>query len=141
MACASCAAAAAESSYPFSLGTYSLQAAGSNAAVAQDRQLWLDRAMAWTFGFHRDEGIACFERVLELDPGCALAHWGIAFCHGPHYNMNGDRYVGLSRQPSGFPSMPTAFAHAQPYMGHDTPLIRIEWWKAPLTERLGRLAT
>jgi hypothetical protein len=84
MACASCAAAAAESSYPFSLGTYSLQAAGSNAAVAQDRQLWLDRAMAWTFGFHRDDGIACFERVLELDPGCALAHWGIAFCHGPN---------------------------------------------------------
>ena len=38
-------------------------------------------------------------------------------------------------------SIGTAFAHAQPYMGHDTPLIRIEWWKAPLTERLGRLAT
>ena len=67
--------------------------------------------MTWTHGFHREEGIVCFNHCLALDPDCAMAHWAIAFCHGPNYNMNGDRYVGLSKT-DGFPSMSTAFRHA-----------------------------
>jgi hypothetical protein len=109
--CGSCSTGV-QSEYPFSLGTYSLPASGLVQAdeAAAERQLWFDRGMCWTFGFHRDEGIACFEKVLEIDPSCAIAHWGIAFCHGPNYNMNGDRYIALSRQETGFPSHPTAFA-------------------------------
>jgi hypothetical protein len=33
-----------------------------------------------------DEAIACFDRALELDPQCAMAHWGIAYAAGPNYN-------------------------------------------------------
>ena len=29
----------------------------------------------------------CFERALEADPGCAMAHWGIAMGIGPNYNL------------------------------------------------------
>ncbi|MCY4423194.1 MAG: tetratricopeptide repeat protein [Acidimicrobiaceae bacterium] len=49
-------------------------------------QLWFDRGMAWCYGFNHDEAIACFERALEHDPGCAMAHWGIAYAVGPNYN-------------------------------------------------------
>ncbi len=49
-------------------------------------QLWFDRGMAWCYGFNHEEAIACFERALEHDPGCAMAHWGIAYAVGPNYN-------------------------------------------------------
>ena len=118
MAACACGAAAAAGGgeYPFVLGDYSCPvttALDSEGADALSLQAWFDKGMSWAAGLHREEGIVCFERALELDPSCAMAHWAIAFCHGPHYNMNGDRYVGLSRQADGFPSMPTAFAHAQ----------------------------
>lgn len=107
-----CGSAGGDDAYPFALGAYSgLQASGTNQAAATARQAWFDRAMSWTFGFHRDEAILCFEKVLEIDPGCAIAHWGIAFCNGPNYNMNGDRYIVISRQETGFPSHPTAYSH------------------------------
>ena len=32
------------------------------------------------------EAAACFERAIEADPGCALAHWGLAYALGPNYN-------------------------------------------------------
>ena len=56
--------------------------------TTRDRQaqLWFDRGMAWCYGFNHDEAIACFERALEHDPGCAMAHWGIAYAIGPNYN-------------------------------------------------------
>ena len=51
-----------------------------------EAQLWFDRGMAWCYGFNHDEAIVCFERALEHDPGCAMAHWGIAYAIGPNYN-------------------------------------------------------
>ncbi len=51
-----------------------------------DAQLWFDRGMAWCYGFNHEEAIACFERALDHDPGCAMAHWGIAYAIGPNYN-------------------------------------------------------
>ena len=37
-------------------------------------------------GYHHEEAVACFERALEHDPTCAMAHWGIAYAIGPNYN-------------------------------------------------------
>jgi tetratricopeptide (TPR) repeat protein len=51
-----------------------------------DAQVWFDRGMAWCYGFNHDEAIACFERALDLDPRCAMAHWGVAYASGPNYN-------------------------------------------------------
>jgi tetratricopeptide (TPR) repeat protein len=52
----------------------------------RDAQVWFNRGMAWCYGFNHEEAIACFERVLALDPKCAMAHWGIAYAIGPNYN-------------------------------------------------------
>ena len=66
----------------FDLGSY------GRPVTTQDpeAQLWFDRGMAWCYGFNHEEAIACFERALEHDPGCAMAHWGIAYAIGPNYN-------------------------------------------------------
>src|SRR6202022_2785905 len=35
----------------------------------------------------KEEGVKCFQRALEFDPGCVMAHWGIAYGAGPFYNL------------------------------------------------------
>ena len=45
-----------------------------------------NRGLIWTFGFNHDEAVRCFERAVEHDPECAMAHWGIAYALGPNYN-------------------------------------------------------
>ncbi|HUG15567.1 MAG TPA: hypothetical protein VMM78_11200 [Thermomicrobiales bacterium] len=51
-----------------------------------DAQRWFDRGLVWTYTFNHEEAIVCFERMLEHDPRCAMAHWGIAYGAGPNYN-------------------------------------------------------
>lgn len=51
-----------------------------------ETQLWFDRGLIWTYGFNHEEAVRCFERALETDPGCAMAHWGVAYASGPNYN-------------------------------------------------------
>ncbi len=55
-----------------------------------DAQLWFDRGLIWTYGFNHEEAVRCFERALESDPNCAMAHWGIANASGPNYNRDWD---------------------------------------------------
>ena len=57
-----------------------------------DTQLWFDRGLNWLFAFNHEESIKCFGRALETDPGCAMAHWGIAYAAGPNYNLPWHRY-------------------------------------------------
>jgi tetratricopeptide (TPR) repeat protein len=52
-----------------------------------EAQVWFDRGLNWVFGFNHEEAIACFGKALEHDPGCAMAHWGIAYAAGPNYNL------------------------------------------------------
>ncbi len=51
-----------------------------------EAQLWFDRGLVWTYAFNHEEAVRCFERAAEHDPGCAMAHWGIAYASGPNYN-------------------------------------------------------
>ncbi len=51
-----------------------------------EAQRWFDRGIIWCFGYNHDEAIACFEKALQHDPDCALAHFGIAYAIGPNYN-------------------------------------------------------
>ena len=34
----------------------------------------------------------CFERAVDADPDCAMAHWGIAYAAGPNYNKEWDAF-------------------------------------------------
>jgi tetratricopeptide (TPR) repeat protein len=69
--------------YPYDLGPYSRTVTTRSA----DAQRWFDRGLNWCFGYHHEEAVACFERALEPDPNCAMAHWGVAYAAGPNYNF------------------------------------------------------
>jgi tetratricopeptide (TPR) repeat protein len=66
----------------FDLGQYrrSVVTAGPEARV------WFDRGLTWLYGFNHEEAIVCFDKAVAADPGCVLAHWGIAHAIGPNYN-------------------------------------------------------
>ena len=66
----------------FDIGHYSRDI-GSRSEVAQT---WFDRGLIWIYGYHHEEAIVCFQRALDEDPNCAMAHWGIAYAIGPNYN-------------------------------------------------------
>ncbi len=67
----------------YDLGSYSCPVSTSSA----EAQLWFDRGLNWTYGYNHEEAIVCFERALEHDPHCAMAHWGVAYAAGPNYNL------------------------------------------------------
>jgi tetratricopeptide (TPR) repeat protein len=67
----------------FNLGAHS-RPVSTNSAEAQR---WFDLGLNWCFGFNKSEGIKCFRKALEFDPGCAMAHWGVAYGSGPFYNL------------------------------------------------------
>ena len=69
-------------SYDYDLGSYSRPI----TTTSPEAQTWFDRGLAWTYGFNHDEAVYCFERAVEADPECAMAHWGVAYAIGPNYN-------------------------------------------------------
>jgi tetratricopeptide (TPR) repeat protein len=72
----------------YDLGTYGRTVTTASA----DAQRWFDRGLVWSYGFHHEEAIRCFERALAADPACAMAHWGIAYATGPNYNKAWDAF-------------------------------------------------
>ncbi|MEU0203334.1 MULTISPECIES: hypothetical protein [unclassified Streptomyces] len=66
----------------YDLGTHSRPVTTSST----EAQLWFDRGLVWTYAFHHEEAVACFEKAAAADPECAMAHWGIAYALGPNYN-------------------------------------------------------
>ena len=67
----------------FNLGLYRRPISTRSA----ETQRWFDIGLNWCYGFNHEEGIKCFEKALETDPGCAFVHWGIAYAAGPFYNL------------------------------------------------------
>ncbi len=66
----------------YNLGSYSRKVSASSA----EAQTWFDRGLVWTYGYHHEEAIICFQKALAADPECAMAHWGIGYAIGPNYN-------------------------------------------------------
>jgi tetratricopeptide (TPR) repeat protein len=54
--------------------------------TSRDAQRYFDQGLAFLYAFNHDEAIRAFRRAAELDPGCAMAHWGVAIANGPHIN-------------------------------------------------------
>jgi tetratricopeptide (TPR) repeat protein len=52
-----------------------------------DAQLWFDRGLVWTYSYNHELAIECFQKALEYDADCAMAHWGVAYAIGPNYNF------------------------------------------------------
>ncbi|GAA2459484.1 hypothetical protein [Streptomyces glaucus] len=74
----------------YDLGTHSRPVTTSSP----EAQLWFDRGLVWTYAFHHEEAVACFETAAAADPDCAMAHWGIAYALGPNYNKPWESFDG-----------------------------------------------
>jgi len=72
----------------YDLGAYSR----TITTTSPETQLWFDRGLIWTYGYHHEEAITCFEKALASDKNCAMAHWGIAYAIGPNYNKPWDAF-------------------------------------------------
>ena len=64
------------------LGSYSR----SVSTASPEAQRYFDQGLAFMYAFNHDEAIRAFTRASELDPDCAMAHWGVAIANGPHIN-------------------------------------------------------
>jgi len=92
----------------YNLGTYSRTVTTSSP----DAQLWFDRGLVWTYAYHHEEAIVCFEKAIAADPDCAMAHWGIAYCIGPNYNKPWEAFEP-EEKPDALAVAQTALAKAQ----------------------------
>jgi tetratricopeptide (TPR) repeat protein len=69
--------------YPYDVGRY----ARAITTASAEAQRWFDRGLNWCYGYHHEEAVACFEKALQADPNCAMAHWGVGYAAGPNYNF------------------------------------------------------
>jgi tetratricopeptide (TPR) repeat protein len=55
---------------------------------------WFNQGLSLCYAFNHDEAVRAFEEAARLDPGCAMAHWGIAYACGPNINLPMDAEHG-----------------------------------------------
>ncbi len=55
--------------------------------TSETAQTWFDRGLNWTYAYNHAEAVSCFQKAIEADPSCAMAHWGVAYATGPNYNL------------------------------------------------------
>jgi tetratricopeptide (TPR) repeat protein len=56
--------------------------------ASAEAQRYFNQGMSRWFGFNFPEAEASFREAVRLDPGCAMAHWGIALSLGMTYNFD-----------------------------------------------------
>src|SRR6476646_5049203 len=64
------------------LGSYSRKVTTDSA----EAQRYFDQGLGFLHGFNHRAAIRAFQQAAELDPKCAMAHWGVALACGPHIN-------------------------------------------------------
>ena len=79
--------------YDFDLGSHTRTITTTSA----EAQTWFDRGLNWSYAFSREEAHRCFEKVVDLDPRCAIGYWGLAYSLGPYYNGPWDRMPAPQR--------------------------------------------
>lgn len=52
-----------------------------------EAQRYFNQGLALLHGFNHDAAIRSFKQAAQIDPQCALAHWGVALANGPHINV------------------------------------------------------
>jgi tetratricopeptide (TPR) repeat protein len=67
----------------FELGGHQRKVSTTSPAA----QEYFNQGLSWTYGFNHDEAIRCFNAAAAADPQLAMAHWGVAYCYGPHINF------------------------------------------------------
>jgi tetratricopeptide (TPR) repeat protein len=64
------------------LGSYSRKITTDSVGA----QRYFEQGFAFLHGFNHRAAIRAFQQAAELDPECAMAHWGVALACGPHIN-------------------------------------------------------
>jgi tetratricopeptide (TPR) repeat protein len=64
------------------LGSYSRKITTKSAKA----QRYFDQGLGFLHGFNHRAAIRAFQQAAELDPECAMVHWGVALACGPHIN-------------------------------------------------------
>src|SRR4029450_587232 len=64
------------------LGSYSRRVTTNSA----EAQRYFDQGLGFLHGFNHRAAIRAFQQAAELDPECAMAHWGVGLAWGPHIN-------------------------------------------------------
>jgi tetratricopeptide (TPR) repeat protein len=64
------------------LGSYSRKV----TTDSPEAQRYFDQGLGFLHGFNHRAAIRAFQQGAELDPECAMAHWGVALACGPHIN-------------------------------------------------------
>lgn len=82
------------SSAYYDLGSYRRAVTTTSA----EAQTWFDRGLAWCYGYNHEEAVRCFERAAEIDPDCAMAHWGVAYASGCNYNKPWEAFLEEERE-------------------------------------------
>lgn len=49
-------------------------------------QRYFNQGLVLMYGFNHAEAIRSFKSAAQLDPNCAMAWWGVAYCEGPNIN-------------------------------------------------------
>src|SRR5438034_401236 len=65
------------------LGSYSRKI----TTDSHEAQRYFDQGLAFLQGFNHRAAIRAFQQTGELDPECAMEHWGVALACGPHINL------------------------------------------------------
>src|SRR6267143_417771 len=60
------------------------------ATTNPEAQKFFDQGLSFVYAFNHDEAVRSFKRAAELDPGMAMAYWGIALALGPNINLDVD---------------------------------------------------
>ncbi|MBH66802.1 MAG: hypothetical protein CMM58_00455 [Rhodospirillaceae bacterium] len=77
----------------FNTGPYKREVTTNSREAA----IWFNRGLNWCYAFHHKEALRCFNKVVQLDPDCAMAYWGIAYATGPYYNIPWDKMSPTGR--------------------------------------------
>ncbi len=67
---------------PFNLGRHHRKV---STKVPRAQQAF-NQGLIWAYAFNHDEAVRAFQEAARLDPGLAMAWWGIALVNGPHIN-------------------------------------------------------
>jgi len=83
VALAMCDVLAAKEPLYEGLGSYSRKV----TTDSPEAQRFFDQGLAFLHGFNHRAAIRAFQQAAEIDPRCAMAHWGLALACGPHINL------------------------------------------------------
>ena len=82
VALAMCDVLAAKEPLYEGLGSYSRKI----TTDSPEAQRYFDQGLAFLHGFNHRAATRAFQQAGEIDPRCAMAHWGVAYASGPHIN-------------------------------------------------------